>query len=252
MKIRTIIGASILLLSGQVNAAVINVVNTNTEYGVGFNADLQGRDWLSLDATAGFSRNEVDGMLDTIEGGGWEYATRTQTETLLGSLWGRTISGWSTDNLAGATWFGENFNFLFFQNDSNSPVNYQQSNFLFGEDGSCSSSTEFSCLGVVAQFDNSLTNHQGTNVLTKVTGDTYQANSGAAGYFREIQGLNAGLSSDNGLYTKDIQQFYTGSMLVRQVSPIPVPEPPALLLFGIGLLGLIGFSKRKSAMLKAA
>jgi hypothetical protein len=39
-------------------------------------------------------------------------------------------------------------------------------------------------------------------------------------------------------------------LLYRDISP--VPAPPALLLFGTGLLGLIGFSKRKAAMLKAA
>ena len=38
----------------------------------------------------------------------------------------------------------------------------------------------------------------------------------------------------------------TGSFLVRDISPIPTPSTP--LLFGIGMLGLIGFIKQRKAL----
>jgi hypothetical protein len=41
-KKRLILAASILLVSGQVGAAIISVTNTNTEYDTGLYADLQG------------------------------------------------------------------------------------------------------------------------------------------------------------------------------------------------------------------
>jgi hypothetical protein len=45
-------------------------------------------------------------------------------------------------------------------------------------------------------------------------------------------------------------RHHQGNWTISEVSAVPVPA--ALWLFGTGILGLIGFSKRKTAMLKAA
>ena len=51
-KIKLILGASLLLIASvQVNAAIINATNTNTEYATGSFANLQGLEWLSLEIT---------------------------------------------------------------------------------------------------------------------------------------------------------------------------------------------------------
>ena len=92
-KIKLFLGASILLLvSGQVNAGIINIANTNTEYDTGKFADLQGLNWLTLDETQNQSRQSVlDGFGGYIDNG-WRYATRNETETLVNSIWGGEIS----------------------------------------------------------------------------------------------------------------------------------------------------------------
>ena len=64
---------------------------------------------LSIDTTMGLSRNEVNGLLDTIEGGGWSFASDIQTSTLLQSLYGGIQQGLHPSNLDGASWFGVNF-----------------------------------------------------------------------------------------------------------------------------------------------
>ena len=76
--------------------------------------DLQGLEWMSLDHTAGLSREDVElgftDRYDTVWGAGeWIYASRKQTEAMLGSLWGGTYNGHSADNADGAEWFLDHF-----------------------------------------------------------------------------------------------------------------------------------------------
>jgi hypothetical protein len=41
--------------------------------------------------------------------------------------------------------------------------------------------------------------------------------------------------------------LFTANFRAESLRVLPVPEPPAILLFGIGLIGLIGFTKRRKA-----
>ena len=93
-KLRLILAASILLLAGQVGAAIINAANTDTEYSAGFHADLQGLEWLSLDETMGQSVNSILGGYGGFKDEQWRYANRKETAILLNSISGG-VSGYS-------------------------------------------------------------------------------------------------------------------------------------------------------------
>ena len=49
---------------------------------------------------------------------------------------------------------------------------------------------------------------------------------------------------ENSIY-KHWGSWDTGSFLVQDISPVPIPA--AIWLFGTGIIGLIGFSKRRKA-----
>ena len=149
-KIKIILGASILLfVSVQVNADIIDANNTNTEYAPGKYADLQGLQWLTLDETLGESYDSIISGYNGLTNDGWRYATRQETETLLGSLWGGTISGWSHDNADGAKWFTSVFGLtasapsLFFPT-------LDHSYFLFGDLTDCEADITLICWGAVS------------------------------------------------------------------------------------------------------
>ena len=188
-KIKLILGAAILLLvSGQVNAEIVSASSTNTEYAPGLNADLQGLEWLSLEQTAGLSRYDVEDGFTSADGttyapGEWQYATREQTETLLGSLWGG-VNGESQSNYAGADWFVDNFWGLGYDSfasgvrvdgklSNETWTEYDYSSFFFGLDTECNPQLDVGCAG-------------------RVEAGVTIGNTGI-GYFKEEQGLDAGL-----------------------------------------------------------
>lgn len=268
-KIKLILGASILLFTSIANAAIINAFNTNTEYAPHLNADLQGLDWLTLDNTLGESPNTVNGLLDTYEGGGWRYATRLETETLTGSLWGGTISGFSLDNANGARWFNDIFSVTWSTPSSYFPV-LDYSDFFFGAPGDCDPDLSLTCYGSVRSLTRGPLPGQipavrvsdGEVVIQElVPFESY-------GFFTDTWGLNAGLYDWNSTRLNTLESATLASLLVRtNCSEFPgdgetggefpgggatdgcfpgkVPEPPAILLFGIGLIGLIGFTRRR-------
>jgi hypothetical protein len=71
-KIKLILSASILLLSAQVNASIVNSTNTDTAIGNGRPADLQGLEWLSLDHAINQSRDQIWGNFTDSYGTDWD------------------------------------------------------------------------------------------------------------------------------------------------------------------------------------
>ncbi len=215
---KTILSVVFLLLTPLSHAAIING-STNTEYQSGKFANLQGLEWLSLDMTKGQSRNSIESGYGNYLSKGWRYADRTETETLLGSLWGGT-NGFSRNNFSGASWFLDNFSTTF------QIGRVRASSFFYGNDGECSRSLSSTCLGGVAAL-----------------------NFGrfSAGAFHEFFGLDAGLSNFNVTVHKGSSLYGVGSSLLVRSSD--VPEPSTLALMTAGLFG-IGFVRRKNRKYK--
>jgi hypothetical protein len=62
-----------------------------------------------------------------------------------------------------------------------------------------------------------------------------------------------GLNADAGYFIWNCNSWWEDRVFAfAQFTPSAVPVPAAVWLFGTGILGLIGFSKRKAAMLKSA
>ena len=115
-KFSVLLGSAICAISLNTSASIISGVHTLSD---GREVALQGLEWLSLEHTANMSRNEVEGGFTDQYGmvwadDDWRYASRTETETLLGSLWDNVYNGWSNGNYIGSKWFIDNFQGLGF------------------------------------------------------------------------------------------------------------------------------------------
>ena len=228
----------LLLLPLQGYTAIININNTDTEYVSGKYADLQGLEWLSLDETAGKSRKKLEQGYGGYLNDGWRYASRQETETLLGSLWGGVYEGFSTDNSQGASWFLSEFEILY-QSVIDS---YSVSRFWFGENKDCYSSDIRTCLGEVNMtlFQAGDINLQ--NTINGLTETLTLSTDTLLGYFSEYSGVNMGFSFSNDHKNKIVSYENAGSLLVREF--IAVPEPPTYFLIFSGIIGLV-ISRRK-------
>ncbi len=135
---------------------------------------------------------------------------------LLDSLWGGTTEGWYWDNYDGASWFGSEFGWLRPSVDHLGHT-ILQSHFFFGAFGG----------------------HIGSVRADEFGASLYSSK----GFFMDGFGLSVGVDLLNEQYSSgsgNYEHFSHASLLVRT----PVPIPAAVWLFGSGLLGLIGFSKR--------
>jgi hypothetical protein len=247
-KIPTILGAVTILFGSTANASVISLSNTNTEYDTGLFANLQGLEWLSFDETLNIPRSDIESGYNNLITDGWRNATRIEAETLITSLWGGLVDQWSSTNYEGANWLLSNFGYTQFSSLEGNATNYARARFVYGNAGECSQVLERICYGTIEAFDNNpgdLTGYINDGNWTFAT--TYLANTGQAGYFSDYYGLDTDrLDDGNNTVTPPIynNQPYA-SLLVRTPSPVPVPA--AAWLFGTGLIGLIGFSKRRKA-----
>lgn len=229
---------SLILLSvicvAPASAGFINASNTNLQYASGKSANLQGLEWLSLDHTANISRTNVESS-SAYSSGGWRYATKNETATLLGSLWGASVSGYSTSNHAGANWFINNLGGLIARKQS-FVTKEVSSYFFFGNDTECSADSNKSCVGTVTSFDNRSKDAIGYDVASLGIITSYVANSGQGGAFYEKMGLDGGYNSFNYAKNKNFSRVSYASLLVRDDYSTAVPEPAPITLMGIGLL----------------
>jgi hypothetical protein len=236
----------LLVTSLASQAGLISGTHTLSD---GRNVDLQGLEWMPLTYTQGLSRVDVErGFSDVTKvwgAGGWRYATRNETERLLGSLWGGRFDGWSHDNFAGASSFLK----LFGATDTKPNAQYKSSEFLFGHDGECSSHNVMSCRGVISAYEYWSSRVQAKDRLAgwRETTSFVPANK-VMGFFREDFGVNTQQYNYNEAIHKSYARSIAGSLLVRSMdTPVaPVSSPPALSLFALGLCCLL-LRRRKIA-----
>lgn len=219
------ISALVILVIFNLSVAQASIISGTQFTGDGKEVNLGGLEWLSLDATAGYSRTSIEnGTAGSWLSDGWRYSTRIETEDLLDSLWGGTTESWSKDNFDGASWFGDNFSWL--SSFPSSIGTTLETHFFFGNPKECLIGPANSCIGSVRLDYNPLSSQP----------------SSSLGFFQDGFGLSVGLDGLNeaDAASPNTRQYNQGSMLVRAVS---VPEPPAIYLAVLGFIGL--FISRK-------
>lgn len=191
----------------------------------GKSVELQNLEWMPLTATQGISRLDIeDGFIDRMgslwSASDWRYATRNETEKLLGSLWGGS-NQLDESNFAGADWFLTHFGIFH---------NYSAS-FFFGADGDCDFQSTMSCIGEVSISYNEI------------------YGVGNWGKFLNEYGLKINPEDriNNSVYK--LRTDLNGSLLVRtkdaEKNAIPTPNTGALFLLALGL-GVLNYRKIKN------
>ena len=235
MGIKSIIGATCTCLAAvsfNVNAVVVNTLN-----GINY-------EWLDFTATAGMSRLDVEAQLMDVNSPlyGYEYASRALVEDLLLSYssWDG-LSGWH-DGFAPTTGmnnFLNDFGRLVSRPDDTIPevsgtvttvdgivVPYDAlaySRYIFGTRWECYSSwSHTTCTGEA---------HVVYNNGDPAAADQLIYDGWDSLYYRPATVM------------RDSYFSSMASLLVRETA---VPVPPAVWLFGTGLLGLIGVARRKA------
>jgi hypothetical protein len=216
VKIRAILGALILLVSGQVNAAIISYGSWTTDTDTGL-------DWLDVTASVNWSFTDIS--LEFGNGGefqGWRHATGDEFNTLVGNFTGNPVTSYGYVNqeedltdglivLLGST----------------------LDSFHLHYNGSTYDAIHGEAEGDYYDFTS------GFIADTDVNGEQYLAFLDDPdwwfGFFDRSHAHHQTLS-------RDYSEYSQGHFLVR-VSPIPIPA--SIWLFGTGILGLIGFSKRR-------
>ncbi len=246
MKIFSIFLIIILSFTNTCESSIISGKYTLSN---GKTVNLQGLEWLPLYYTAGISRDDIEnGFTDRFENkwqhNEWRYATREETEKLIGSLWDNQYDGWSTGNAIGAWWFLDNFGGLSYDSGyGSSRVNgedsglwysgFDQSFFYFGETYDCSSDSEMTCVGHIAANRNYGFDLYAHHVDSGFRLNSYAKNSGFAGYIDSNKGLNTGKENKNNFHEKSFISYDQGSLLVRKIPnhPNEVPTPSIFIIF---------------------
>jgi len=235
MAFKSILGAaSIFLTVASLNA---NAVIINTLNGVDY-------EWLELSETQGLSRDEVELRLaDTNDAlYGYEYASRTLVEELLISYAPYDgLDGYHGDStiISGIQGFFSDFgstrdrraNLGSYQYNTvdGYTVTYESGNddvisAFYGSSGECDASLLDSCRLYTAILYDDLYNP----VMALKRGD---------------RGFDATATNPLTMQVSDFSDD-NASLLVRSTV---VPVPAAVWLFGSGLIGLVGFARRKKA-----
>lgn len=252
-SMKKLLATALLLTAGLSTSAHAGFISGTQVTDGGKSVNLQGLEWMPLTYTAGLSRNQVEaagGFTDRFGGvwnaGEWRYATRTETETLLGSLWGGRYANWSGDNFDGASTFLSLFGAL--RLDAEQSQIYQRtSRFYFGSEHDCTHIGTHTCYGYISAFYNNTYSYTPYNVVTK--SNEFEGVFPNGGYFDELGGVNMGLGDDNYEARMDYRSYEIGSLLVRSASAPSheVSAPNVIGLFSLGLGVLLSHRRRKTA-----
>ncbi len=231
MKIKNafVAGLSFLLLSTNAGAVVNNTIN---------GVDYQ---WLELTETAGQSRNQVELMLANPNSFlyGYEYASRSLIEDLFLSYipsWDGE-DGYETDPfvVSGNRALVDAFGML-------ESVSYAKAKTLYG----VKYNSVFWSHGLYGSTDEC-----GTDSQSCLTTTNYYSRFDHVEVLADIHNVD-GYNSSGGVQLWDSNRGRndTGSYLVKTITaPIPEPETYAMLLAGLGLLGLM--TRRRKQKLPA-
>lgn len=231
MAIKSIIGATCVCLAVvSFNVSAISIPSNYIDNG-GYTTNKKlGLDWLDLSYTFGVAYNDASNAVALVEGGGWTYATNEQVNTLFNDFFpdwtasdlNGTSSGQLEPNLAfgidvpeieafhelfnGSTWFGDGY--------------------------------EFNVASGLYRDELDILRMMGTSYVDYT--DIYNSDRySIAGpdYYEDFD-----VYADNMPISRFDDRF--GMYLVRDVSAVPIPA--TAWLFGSGIIGLIGFARRKA------
>jgi len=234
MVFKTIISACLISFSVNASADIISVDWETPGDGLITRDTNSGLEWLDLTVTVGRSANDIRSQI--LAGGefeGWRFANAFNVETFFNAFGGFSIDpaagtsaydGWSTINnglfLNIATMWGDLRCYQIGCAEGEG-----QSHFLIEEGG------------LVVDNGNGPVYSTGWNVAG-VIGDIVTDSRSSIQDLVDIDWLNPWPDYDETNPT-------VGSALIRNISPVPLPA--TIWLFGSGLLGLIGMSRRKQA-----
>ncbi len=221
------LAAAALLISIIPGISTASVIGHHTT-DKGKTVELSGLEWLELTATNGLSVKDIKTGKGGFTTAGWRYATRSETEKLMDSLWGGKKEGYKKSNFDGAEWFFDNFGIG--QEYDNSGYNKKGAtywSFAFGAENECGSATQ-ACYGAIGIKDKDFKAKKNLGMLS----DKYGLSSGKSPNNR--QAYKPDIYADEGNW---------GHLLVRQATS--VAEPAALGILSLGLLGFVGMRKRK-------
>jgi hypothetical protein len=250
-KIKLILGASILLLvSGQANARIIDVDFTTT---------------LAIHHSNQFSVNHRPVEWD----GDYVFDTEDEINAILGLTVNYTLRFDSTgDSYSTSLSDGTFFHYTDQTYPGSYKVNYMGIELSVHDDigtiyndgyGSGANPPEDRIYSV-AEFTRYFPNyiwHRPDRVQIRIGSQFFTESRTETSKLSDIQigdlwGVSFGELSlaepfyyldGGGISSTEPYEHYTGDAYVTNISK--VPEPPAILLFGIGLIGLVGFSKRR-------
>jgi len=232
MKFLKLASASLALtLATQAHGAIISYggYTHDTTANIVTGNDLE---WLQWDRTVGESINSIQSQLNTLEGGDWRVASVADMAQLLNAF---------------------DFGMTFEPDENTSQL--LNTGFSVGDPG-----TEADELFITMFGEHTIENcYSGlsSDCFTR-TGAIYGHDDDQDGYYNwvaisddEIWFGPSGLTEDGGnvITYGDVvlsnESAWSGVALVRDVSAVPVPA--AVWLFGSGLIGLVGFARRKKA-----